>query len=98
MEEEKTIESLVRVLRDEVKFVHLFIIAFKQQVEQQVFNQNLDFLLFSLKIVGNVFSCLHSQIVNSDGLLAVMDKITKKNDVSCYIANNNPKIFLKEMN
>jgi hypothetical protein len=25
------------VLRDEVKFVHLFIIAFKQQVEQQVF-------------------------------------------------------------
>jgi hypothetical protein len=77
VEEEKTIESLVRVLRDEVKFVHLFIIAFKQQVEQQVFNQNLDFLLFSLKIVGNVFSCLHSQIVNSDDLLAVMDKIIK---------------------
>jgi septin family protein len=33
IEEERTIESLVNVLRDEIKFVHAFIIAFKQQVD-----------------------------------------------------------------
>jgi len=31
VEEERTIESLVRVLRDEIKYVHAFVICFKQQ-------------------------------------------------------------------
>jgi septin family protein len=31
IEEEKTIESLVNVLKDEIKFVHAFVICFKQQ-------------------------------------------------------------------
>lgn len=31
VEEEKTIESLVDVLKDEIKYVHAFVIAFKQQ-------------------------------------------------------------------
>lgn len=31
IEEEHTIETLVRVLKEEIKFVHAFIIAFKQQ-------------------------------------------------------------------
>jgi len=31
VEEEQTIESLVRVLKEEIKFVHAFVIAFKQQ-------------------------------------------------------------------
>ncbi len=31
VEEEKTIESLVNVLKDEIKFIHAFVIAFKQQ-------------------------------------------------------------------
>lgn len=31
VEEEKTIESLVNVLKDEIKFVHAFVICFKQQ-------------------------------------------------------------------
>jgi len=31
VEEEKTIESLVNVLKDEIKYVHAFVIAFKQQ-------------------------------------------------------------------
>lgn len=30
-EEERTIERLVRVLKEEIKFVHAFVIAFKQQ-------------------------------------------------------------------
>ena len=30
VEEEKTIENLVTTLRDEIKYVHVFIIAFKQ--------------------------------------------------------------------
>ena len=32
VEEEKTIEGLVNVLKDQIKFIHVFIIAFKQQV------------------------------------------------------------------
>ena len=31
VEEERTIESLVRVLRDEIRYVHAFVICFKQQ-------------------------------------------------------------------
>ena len=31
VEEERTIESLVRVLRDEIQYVHAFVICFKQQ-------------------------------------------------------------------
>eukprot|EP00095_Tigriopus_kingsejongensis_P005722 maker-scaffold616_size123561-snap-gene-0.19 protein:Tk05722 transcript:maker-scaffold616_size123561-snap-gene-0.19-mRNA-1 annotation:"aig1 family" len=31
VEEEKTIEGLVNVLKDEIKFIHAFVIAFKQQ-------------------------------------------------------------------
>lgn len=31
IEEEKTIEGLVNVLKDEIKFIHAFVIAFKQQ-------------------------------------------------------------------
>eukprot|EP00096_Caligus_rogercresseyi_P011722 TRINITY_DN4706_c0_g1_i2.p1 TRINITY_DN4706_c0_g1~~TRINITY_DN4706_c0_g1_i2.p1 ORF type:complete len:469 (-),score=166.11 TRINITY_DN4706_c0_g1_i2:908-2314(-) len=31
VEEEKTIESLVNVLKDEIKFIHAFVICFKQQ-------------------------------------------------------------------
>ncbi|CAB4060512.1 unnamed protein product [Lepeophtheirus salmonis] len=31
IEEEKTIESLVNVLKDEIKFIHAFVICFKQQ-------------------------------------------------------------------
>lgn len=38
VEEEKTIESLVRVLRDEIKFVHAFIIAFKQQDNRMTYS------------------------------------------------------------
>ena len=34
VEEEKTIEGLVNVLKDQIKFIHVFIIAFKQQVRQ----------------------------------------------------------------
>ena len=34
MEEEKTIEGLVNVLKDQIKFIHVFIIAFKQQVSR----------------------------------------------------------------
>ena len=30
VEEEKTIESLVTILRDQIQYVHVFIIAFKQ--------------------------------------------------------------------
>ncbi len=32
VEEEKTIESLVNMLKDEIKFIHAFVICFKQQV------------------------------------------------------------------
>jgi len=32
VEEEKTIESLVNILKDEIKYIHAFVIAFKQQV------------------------------------------------------------------
>ena len=35
VEEEKTIEGLVNVLKDQIKFIHVFIIAFKQQVRQR---------------------------------------------------------------
>ncbi len=34
VEEEKTIESLVNVLKDEIKFIHAFVICFKQQVSE----------------------------------------------------------------
>ncbi len=34
VEEEKTIESLVNVLKDEIKFIHAFVICFKQQVSR----------------------------------------------------------------
>jgi len=34
IEEEKTINNMVTYLRDDIKFVHVFIIAFKQQVLQ----------------------------------------------------------------
>jgi len=37
IEEEKTIESLVNVLKDEIKFIHAFVIAFKQQVSKHNF-------------------------------------------------------------
>ncbi len=38
VEEERTIESLVNVLRDEIKFVHAFIIAFKQQDNRMTYS------------------------------------------------------------
>ena len=38
VEEERTIESLVNVLRDEIKFVHTFIIAFKQQDNRMTYS------------------------------------------------------------
>jgi len=41
VEEEKTIESLVNILKDEIKFIHAFVIAFKQQVKINNFNNFL---------------------------------------------------------
>ena len=41
VEEEKTIEGLVNVLKDQIKFIHVFIIAFKQQVGSINFDSNI---------------------------------------------------------
>ena len=38
VEEERTIESLVNVLRDEIKFVHAFVISFKQQENRMTYS------------------------------------------------------------
>ena len=55
MEEERTIESLVRVLRDEIKFVHAFVIAFKQQDNR---------MTHSLRsMIGNLFNRWRSNLL-----------------------------------
>merc|ERR1719228_1489181 len=54
VEEEKTIESLVTTLRDEIKYVHVFIIAFKQ-TDNRMTNSLRSMISLFEKMFGNKF-------------------------------------------
>lgn len=54
VEEEKTIESLVNVLKDEIKFIHAFVICFKQQDNRMTYSLRSMISLFQ-KMFGDEF-------------------------------------------
>ena len=54
VEEEKTIESLVTTLRDQIKYVHVFIIAFKQ-TDNRMTNSLRSMISLFEKMFGNKF-------------------------------------------
>ena len=54
VEEEKTIESLVTILRDQIKYVHVFIIAFKQTDNRLTYSLRSMTSLFE-KMFGHEF-------------------------------------------
>ena len=54
VEEEKTIENLVTTLRDEIKYVHVFIIAFKQ-TDNRMTNSLRSMISLFEKMFGNKF-------------------------------------------
>ena len=54
MEEEKTIESLVSTLRDDIRYVHVFVIAFKQN-DQRMTNALRSMISLFEKMFGDQF-------------------------------------------
>ena len=80
VEEEKTIENLVKMLRDEIKYVHVFIIAFKQ-TDNRMTNSLRSMISLFEKMFGRKFwenvilevcsmlICLH---INFQNLLHVL--------------------------